>query len=152
MARLYWRGKSAGGVAVTMIREGQLTGKRSLRHMRRVSKAVLKTAVDWSPVDWKGKTRTDPPHHELERSHRIEETKGAFRRIEARIVVGGMVDGVNVDKYAWWVHDSLGWHQRGPATIAKGPNAGPGWLERALEEHQDEFEPLLEELLDGLLR
>lgn len=150
MTKLSWRGDSADSLSFDMIREGRLTGKRALRNMRRVSKAVLETAVSWSPVDYKGETHGSVPLHELEKSHRLIEAYGAGRRIEARIEVGGMVGSVNVDRYAMWVHD--GSYERGPATIAKGPHAGPGWLERAMEEHEDEFEPLLDELLEGLLR
>lgn len=152
MASLKWRGHSGKRVSATFFREGTLANKRALRHMRRVANIVLETAVDMAPVDWKGRNAFEGPQHELERSHRIEEARGAGNRIEAKIVVGGMVGGVNVDKYAWWVHDSMGWHQRGKATIAKGPEAGPGWLERALQKHEDDFEPLLEELLDGLMK
>lgn len=150
MARLTWRGDSADSLSFTMLREGKMTGKRALRHMRRVSKATLQTAIDYSPVDYKGRTRGSMPLHELERSHRLVEVPGANRRIEARIEVGGMVGDVNVDLYAMWIHD--GSYERGPGTIAKGPKAGPGWLETALEEHEDDFEPLLDELLEGLMR
>ena len=149
MARLTWRGESADSLSLRMVREGQMTGKRALRHMRKVSKATLQTAVEWSPVDYKGETRNSMPLHELERSHRIVETPGDNRRIEAVIEVGGMVGEVDVDLYAMWIHD--GSYERGPATEAKGPNAGPGWLERAMDRHSDDFEPLLDELLEGLL-
>jgi hypothetical protein len=150
MARLTWRGESADSLGITFAREGHLTGKRALRHMRRVSKIVLQTAIEWSPVDYKGKTRNSLPLHELEKSHRLVEEYGSNRRLEAHIEVGGMVGDVDVDLYAMWIHD--GSYERGPATIAKGPNAGPGWLERAMDEHADDFEPLLDDLLEGLLR
>lgn len=149
MARLTWRGESAETLSLVMQREGAKTSKRALRHMRRVSKSTLELAVAWSPVDYKGKTKGSEPLHELERSHRLVEYPGSNRRIEVAIEVGGMVGEVDVDLYAMWIHD--GSYERGPATIAKGPNAGPGWLERAMEEHADEFEPLLDELLEGLM-
>jgi len=137
-----------------MSRESRLTNKRALRHMRRVSNSVLKTAIAWSPVDYKGKTRASEPLHELERSHRLVEQYGAGRRLEATVEVGGWVGDVNVDLYAMWIHEGSGPYGStvsGPATIAKGPNAGPFWLERAMEEHEDDFEPLLDELLEGLM-
>lgn len=148
MSQLRFRGTTAEGLGITFQREGRRTHGRALRHMRRVSQATLKTAVAWSPVDWKG-PRGQGPQRELERSHRLVEEYGDGRRLEARIEVGGMVGNVDVDKYAMWIHE--GSYNRGPATIAKGPQAGPFWLERALEAHQDEFEPLLDELLEGLM-
>lgn len=148
MSSLRWSGASADSLAITMEREGRTTSKRALRHMRRVSKAVLELAIEWSPVDFKGPAGLGPLR-ELERSHRMVETPGAGRRINVSIEVGGMVGNVDVDKYAMWIHD--GSYNRGPATIAKGPNAGPGWLERAMEHHEDDFEPLLDELLEGLM-
>lgn len=150
MAYIRWKGESGDVLAARMKREGRLTGKRALRHMRRVSKATLETAVAWSPVDWKGARPSDPPGHELEKSHRIEEEYGDNRRLEARIVVGGMVGDVNVDKYAMWVHSGMGWHQRGRATIAKGPEAGPGWLDRAMKHHEEDMDILLDEVMDAL--
>lgn len=148
MARLTWQGESADQLGIRMAREGRMTGKRALRHMRRVSKAVLDTAIKYSPVDYKGPNGSSPLH-ELERSHRLSEVPGDNRRIEVMIEVGGMVGDVDVDLYAMWIHD--GSYERGRATVAKGPKAGPGWLERAMDEHADDFEPLLEDLLEGLM-
>lgn len=149
MAYIKWKGEGGDILAARMKREGTLTGKRALRHMRRTAKATLETAISWSPVDWKGPGGI--PGRELERSHRIEEQYGDRRRLEARIVVGGMVDGVNVDKYAMWVHSGLGWEQRGPATVAKGPQAGPGWLDRAMKEHEEDMDLLLDEVFEAIL-
>lgn len=150
MSSLRWRGNTGRKMGATFYREAEMTNKRALRHMRRVAKATLKTAIEWAPVDWKGMKPSDPPRHELERSHKIEEIRGESKRIECRITAGGRVGGVNVDRYAMWVHN-LEPHQRGRATIAKGPKAGPGWMARALEEHENDFEPLLDELMEGLL-
>ena len=134
-----------------MIRESRVTSKRALRHMRRVSKLVLKTAIEYSPVDYKGPDGASNPLHELERSHKLIEEPGQNGRLEAVIEVGGMVGAVDVDLYAMWQHDGTMWSQRGKATVAKGPKAGPGWLERAMGEHEDDFEPLLDDLLEGLI-
>lgn len=148
---LRWVGESADTLSFRFQRESRLTDRRALRYMRRIGKLVFEQAVQWSPVDWKG-PRGQGPLYELERSHKLTEKIGANRRIEMRIEVGGMVGEVDVDKYAMWVHDSIDWNQRGPATRAKDPEAGPFWLERALDKYdQDIGDDLLDELLDGLL-
>lgn len=152
MARLYFRGVDAATIGATMVRESRRTNKRALRHMRRVSKLVMETSKAYAPVDWKG-PKGEGPLHELERSHRVEEQYGAQGRLEATVLVGGMVGNVNVDLYAEWMHE--GPYDLGKASRAKaaatGKVVGERFLERALEDHEDDFEPLLEELLEGLL-
>jgi len=155
MARLSWRGSSAQAVGATFVREGAVTSHRALRHMRRVSKLVMEQSIRNSPVDWKGYTSKDPPGHELERSHRIHEQYGQGGRIMATVAVGGMVGDVNVDLYAEWLHD--GGYNLGKASIAKSQadprnKVGERFLERALEEHEHEFDGLIDELLEGLMR
>ena len=154
MAGLTWRGTDAATIAATFVREGQMTSKRALRQMRRVSKIILDQSIANTPVDWKGYTAKDPPGHELERSQRIEESYGAAGRIEATIMVGGMVGDVDVDLYAEWIHE--GFYQLGPASVAKqsstpGADVGPHFLERALQKHEHEFDALMDDLLQGLL-
>jgi hypothetical protein len=154
MGRLYFRaGADGNALAATMIRESRLTDKRALRHMRRVSKLVMETSRAYAPVDWKGYTSKDPPGHELEKSHRVEEQYGHRGRLEATVMVGGMVGGVDVDLYAEWMHE--GPYNLGKASEAKarstGKVVGERFLERALEDHEDDFEPLLDDLLEGLL-
>lgn len=140
-------------LAATMVRESDRTNKRALRHMRRVSQLVMKRSKEYAPVDWKGPTPSDPPGHELEESHRVEEQYGNAGRLEATVVVGGMVGDVDVDLYATWMHE--GGYNLGKASIAKaagtGKLVGERFLERALEDYQDDFEPLLDELFEGLL-
>jgi hypothetical protein len=154
MSRLYFRGPDAGQLGGTFIREGQMTSKRALRHMRQVSRIVMEQSKRNSPVDWKGYTSKDPPGHELERSHRIEERYGGGGRIETTIAVGGMVGDVDVDLYAMWLHE--GDYNLGKASVAKMMSSsknkvGPQFLERALAEHADEFDGLLDELFEGLM-
>lgn len=158
MARLYFRGTDAAHLGATFHREGQLAGKRCLRHMRQVAKLVMDQSIRNSPVDWKGYSSKDPPGHELEKSHRVEEQYNNSR-IEATVLVGGMVGDVNVDLYAVWLHDSFGW-DLGRASAAKSMassknKVGPLFLERALAEYDSEFEDwggdILDELVQGLM-
>lgn len=153
MARLYFKGDSAGKLAGTFSREGKLVGKRALRNMRRVSRLVMEQSKKNAPVDWKGRTKSSPPGHELEKSHRVEE-KYAGNRLIATVVVGGMVGGVNVDAYAQLLHDDFSW-SLGPASRAKaaaGNNVGPLFLERALTKYEDEFDDMLDEAIQELGR
>lgn len=140
-------------LAATMVRESRVTNKRALRHMRRVSKLVMIRSREYAPVDFKGPDGGGPLH-ELERSHRVEEQYGDFGRLEATVLVGGMVGDVDVDLYATWIHEGH-FVKLGKASVAKaastGKQVGERFLERALEDYQDDFEPLLEELFEGLL-
>jgi len=154
MARLYFKGDSAGRLAGTFNREGKLVGKRALRNMRRVSKLVMEQSKKNAPVDWKGRNKTDPPGHELERSHKVEEQYADDRRLTATVVVGGIVGGVNVDAYAQWLHDDFSW-SLGPASrdkAGRGNDVGPLFLERALTKYEDEFDDMLDQALGELLR
>lgn len=153
--RLYFRGLQPEQLAGTFFREGRMLDKRALRQMRLVSKLVMEQSIRNTPVDWKGYTSKDPPGHELERSHRIEEQYGAAGRIEATVTVGGMVGDVDTDLYAMWIHE--GDYHLGKASIAKsmqGPKykVGPEFLTRALAEYESEFDGLLDELMEGLMQ
>jgi hypothetical protein len=155
MARLYWRGSSASIVGADFIREGAMTSKRGLRHMRRVSKLVMEQSIRNSPVDWKGYTSAEEPNQELEKAHKLTEQYGQGGRIEATVTVGGMVGETDVDLYADRIHEGL-FRNLGKASIAKSRadprnKVGERFLERALEEHEPEFEGLLDDLLEGLL-
>lgn len=153
MSRLYFTGDNPNLVAATFRREGQLAGKRCLRHMRQVAKLVMEYSRDGAPVDWKGYSSKHPPGHELEKSHRVEE-QYANGRIEATVIVGGMVGSVNVDRYLEFIH--FGSYQLGKASKAKQAanpqiRVGPYFLERALEEYEAEFEDWGGDILDELV-
>lgn len=152
---LYFKGTGAVELGAHFAREGRTTDKRALRHMRLVTKLIMEQSIRNSPVDWKGPKKGMAPGHELERSHRIREQYGTGGRIETAIEIGGMVGGVNVDLYATWLHDSYGW-KLGKASEAKMMQSpknkvGPLFLERALAEYDDEFEDILDDLVEGLM-
>jgi hypothetical protein len=153
MAQLRWRSNDGPRLAATFNREGAMTGKRALRHMRRVSQLVMKESIALAPVDHHGPDgEKSAPLFELEKAHKIVEQYDG-RRIAATIEVGGMVGDVDVDLYATWIHE--GNYKLGKGSEAKatstGKDVGPHFLERALQEHDDKFEGLLDELLQGLL-
>ena len=155
MANLFFRGTTAGQIGATFAREGTLTGKRALRHMRRVAKAVMEQSIRNSPVDWKG-PHGDVPARELEKSHKITEEYSG-RRIESTVSVGGMVGNVDVDAYAEWIHN--GSYNLGKASIAKRSvdprnKVGPEFLQRAMDDETEDadFDPLIDELFESLLK
>jgi hypothetical protein len=158
-ARLYFRGFDANALAAVFSREGQLVGKRALRQMRLVSKLVMEQSIKNSPVDWKGVNPKDPPRHELERAHHIDEDYGNDKRLHATVWVGGMVGDVDVDLYARWIHESFD-YTLGKASQEKamqGPEykVGPLFLERALAQYDSEYEGdvvwdrFLDEVMEG---
>lgn len=152
---LYFRGTGAVELGAHFAREGERTDKRALRHMRQTAKLIMQQSIANSPVDWKG-PNGEGPQQELEKSHRIREQYGAGGRIETSIEIGGTVGGVDVDLYATWLHDSFGW-SLGKASKAKmmmSPKnkVGPLFLERALAEYDDEFEDILDDLVEGLMK
>lgn len=153
---LVFKGIGATELGAHFAREGRTTDKRALRHMRQVTKVIMEQSIANSPVDWKGPHgKGSPPGHELEKAHRIVEQYGVGGRIETAIEIGGMVGNVNVDLYATWLHDSFGW-ALGPASRAKMMESsknkvGPLFLERALAEHDNEFEDILDDLVEGLM-
>jgi hypothetical protein len=150
--RIYYRDLDPDHLAATFYREGRLLDKRALRQMRKVSKMVMAKSISNAPVDWKGYTSKDPPGHELERAHHIEEQYGQSGRIEATVSVGGMVGDVDVDLYAMWIHDGYYQLQKGSlAKMAAGNKVGREFLKRALEEYEDQFDGLLDELMRGLM-
>jgi hypothetical protein len=152
MARLYFTGDNPNLVAATFRREGDLAGKRCLRHMRAAAKLVMEYSRRGAPVDHKGPGGA-APKHELEKSHRIEEQYNN-RRIEATVIVGGMVGTVNVDDYLDFIH--FGRYALGEASIAKQAadpqvRVGPYFLDRALEEYESEFEDWADDVMGDLM-
>lgn len=85
---------------------------------------IMQESIDNAPVD----------KHNLEKAHSITiEERG--RKLVARIDVGGTVDGVDVDKYAWVVHD--GSYKLGPGSVKKaatGKKVGRKFLDRAIDD------------------
>lgn len=156
MAGIYFRtADNPKKVSATFYREGRLVGKRCLRHMRKVAKLVMDYSIAAAPRDYKGPRAGMSPGRELERSHKIKEQFNN-NRIEATVMVGGMVAGVNVNKYLDFIHNNLT-YDLGKASIekqAENPSIriGPRFLERALEEYDGEIGEWGSDMLDDLMR
>jgi hypothetical protein len=156
MARVYFRGLDADTLGITFHREGELVGKRALRKMRKVAKDTMAQSIRNSPLDYEGQTRNSPPLHELEKAHHIVEKVGFGNRIETSVQVGGTIGDVDVDRYAEWIHAGSEWSNLGKASLAKASadprnKVGPEFLQRALEDHEADFDDLLDEIMDAFL-
>lgn len=135
-------GESASDVGAVFERVGDNTSKRALRAMRRVAKQVKDQSVKNAPI-----LRGD-----LEAAHEILEEKTENRRIVTTVQVGSQgVTRTDVDKYASVIEEGLFEHL-GERSIAKGPQVGPHFLERAFDEYAHDLpEDLIDEIIGDLL-
>lgn len=73
--------------------------------------------------------------HRIEQAIKLLPSQGNQYSLRMTIAVTGSVDGRSVDTYAAIVHE-YPWSKRGPGTRAKGPQAGPRYLARAVEKYK----------------
>jgi len=97
--------------------------------MHREADRIVEQARLYAPVD----------KHNLEESIRKDVHYGHRGRLQIDIVMGGIVNGVNVDTYAVEVHENYDDARPGPGTQAKrdanpGVHIGRKFLTRAMEE------------------
>ena len=143
---LRFKGRGANDLAADFFREGDRTSKRALRHMRRVAKAVMKDSIAGVPYET----------GELEGAHDIVEEYGDARRLRATVQVGGIVNGVDTDNYASWIHHGS-WSNLGPGSRLKQAQVpahirvGKYFLANALDAHEDDFDDLLDDIMQGLI-
>ena len=110
------------------------------------------------------KSPTKKQHSKTLKRKRITARKGFFpggleRSIAYEVQPSGDVS-VFVAKnspagaYAKRIHDEKGvtWHKRGAGTVAKGAQADEKFIERAVNEHVDEYRKVLEQEIDRELR
>lgn len=133
--------KGADKLSLLLRQGGERAVRRARSQMKREIGKIEQLAKDFAPVDHKGPGPGLPPGHELERSIRQRRTYENNRRLAVAVDVGGTVDGVDVDDYALLMHEGLapygsGAFQPGPATKAKGGQAGGKFLERAYKERE----------------
>jgi hypothetical protein len=118
----------------------ELVGTRVPQEARNVVKfyaqEIVKTAKWYAPVD----------EYRLTRAIKLLPSRGNAYSLRMTIVVSGVIDGRSVDSYAARVH-SYPWYKRGPRTRAKGPQAGPRYLSRAMEDHKKKMIAALEKAM-----
>ena len=102
--------------------------------MHRQSEAIKDRAVLYAPID----------DGELEKSIHSEKSYEDNGRLTIAIVAGGIVDGVDVDKYAAEIHENYSSMKPGPGTIAKrlanpGVYIGEKFLARAAKDSEEKL-------------
>lgn len=121
------------------------------RTMRRAANRIVKRAQDYVPQD-KGN---------LEASIHVETMKDERRRLAIDVVAGGVVNGVDTDRYAMLIHEHYesilgGKYGKGPspgtlAKMAKHPGkVGSKFLERAAKEEEPSILSKVIEVLKSL--
>lgn len=119
-------------VATTVPENGRKT-------MHRAADRIVREAKLNTPVDT----------HNLEATIRKEVEYGFRGRLKINIVMGGVVNGVNVDQYATIIHERyeqvISVNGPGEGTLAKraanpGRYIGEKFLERALEDNRERLE------------
>lgn len=102
--------------------------------MHRGADKIVKEAKLNAPVD----------EHNLEESIKKVVSKGVRNRLKINIVAGGMVNGVNVTKYAVAVHENYSSKKPGSGTIQKraanpGRYIGEKFIDRAVDNQEDKL-------------
>lgn len=143
---LTWTGFGIDNLIDEFVRSTTKTRRDSKKVMREGSKKILEASKQMAPVD----------EHRLEQAHELAVTRLNKDDMEVVIAVGGVVDGVDVDEYAWVQHERLapaGDLQPGEKSLAKsvtnpaGRYVGGKFLDRAV----DELEPSILEALAATL-
>ncbi|MCR9222936.1 MAG: hypothetical protein NXH70_02605 [Hyphomonas sp.] len=93
----------------------------------------------------------------LEAAHTTKVIRSANDGVTVEVAVGGVVNGVDVDKYVMEMHESHGIsYQPGPGTLTKqaadpSVTVGRKFLERAVDDNEDEIIERLEEIILGAI-
>lgn len=126
----------------TAVEVGRDVAKEARDKLMRAKLAVLAGAelikqqsVDNAPVD----------EHNLEDAHTVS-TEDTGKNFIASVDVGGVVNGVDVERYAWIMHDTV--YKPGRKSkekAATGKKVGRKYLDRALEEKGAEALKLIED-------
>jgi hypothetical protein len=131
-----WKGFTPDMFVAELERASTETRRDSKKVMRAGAKEILETSQQQAPVD----------DGELEKAHELTVVKLNRDDMEVEITVGGIVDGVDVDTYAWEMHEfqtPYGDIPLGPKSQEKNDSNPPGrfvggkFLERAVDEHEE---------------
>lgn len=137
--------KITGDTAVsTRIRNiADRTTRASRRRLDQAGEMIADRASDYAPVD----------RHNLEAAIQSEGVIGDNRRKEVVVSAGGIVNGVNVDRYATIMHESV--YEPGKESKEKaerlGVTVGRKYLERAADDLEDEIIDMMTEAVEDLL-
>lgn len=138
---LRWRGPSARDFIDELTRSTTETRRRSKSVMRQKAKKILEASQEGAPID----------EGNLEAAHELAITRLSKDNLEVEITVGGVVNDRDVDEYAWIMHETD--YNLGPRSEAKARSVsrevGPKFLERAVDDHEDELVEAVADTLPG---
>jgi hypothetical protein len=118
--------------------------ERARKVMHSASDKIVEEARLNAPVD----------DAELEDSIHKEVSYTGRGRLVIHVIAGGVVRGVNVDRYAAEIHENYESYTPGPGTVAKrqanpGRYVGSKFLQRAVDDHK---EKLLKVMVDAVVK
>jgi len=122
------------GIKITGLNEIYLALNHAAERVADGARKAMHRGAD--EIVREAKLNTPVDEHNLEESIRKEVTYGFRGRLVINVIMGGMVNGVNVDNYAVEVHENYSQMKPGPGTVAKrqaNPQryVGEKFLERA---------------------
>lgn len=139
--KLGWKGVTLDMFIDELEASTTKTRKDSKIAMRRGAKVIMEESKAGAPVDL----------HNLEDAHNLEIVRLSKDNIELEITIGGEHGGRNVDEYAVQMHE--GEYMLGEGSIAKSRSSpvevGPGFLDRAIDNHQDDLLDAIADTLPG---
>jgi hypothetical protein len=135
-------GESATDVGATFERIGQVTTPRALRFMRKIADKVKAESVHNAPI-----LRGD-----IEAAHEIIEETSSNRRLVVTVQVGNQgITRSDVDEYAYLIEEGA-FEKLGARSLAKGPQVGAHFLERAFDKYDEELpDDLIDVIMGDLL-
>lgn len=135
-----WKGPSARALSNALAQADREGRARARDAAHTEASFIMEIAEDQAPFDT----------GELEKAFKLNINRLRSDRTIFNVEVGGMVDGVNVDEYAWVMHEAS--YKLGPGSLAKqsgvGRLVGPKYLERAYDEREG---PMMSAILQALL-
>jgi hypothetical protein len=148
---LYFRGLTPDQLAVQLDTASASTRREAKKALREGAKQIMGTSVQQCAID----------EGNLEEAHELTIVRLSQDNMEVEIEVGGVVNGVDVDDYAWMVHETqapYGDMPLGPKSQAKNAGnpadrfVGGKFLERAADEHEDDILNSVADILLGDIR
>lgn len=139
--------KGAENVVFQLRHTAKVVEDRARKTMHRAADRIVREARLNAPVD----------RHNLEKSIRKEKSYGYRGRLQIDVVMGGIVDGVNVDNYATEMHENYDDYEPGEATKMKQAQhperiVGGKFLERAADVERRKLQPTMLEMITSTLR
>lgn len=145
---LYFRGMTPELLGLELKQSSVQTRRDAKKVLREGAKRIRDTSIQQCAID----------EGNLEEAHELTVVRLSRDNIEVEIEVGGVVNGVDVDEYAWKVHETqvpYGDMPLGPKSQAKNESNPPDrfvggkFLERAVDENEEDILVAVADILLG---